>query len=58
MRSNTLNTLDLPTAEQWRKWLADHHNSESEVWLVFHKRCTGRSSIAYDDALDEALCFG
>ena len=28
------------------------------MWLVFHKRHTGRSSIAYQDALDEALCFG
>ncbi len=44
--------------EQWRTWLARHHGSESAVWLVFHKRHTGRPSIAYDDALDEALCFG
>src|ERR1017187_2053436 len=33
-------------------------HSESEVWLVFYKRQTGRSSIAYDDAVNEALCFG
>ena len=58
MRSKTLKTLDVPTLEQWRNWLADHHSTESEVWLVFHKRHTGRPSIAYHDALDEALCFG
>jgi uncharacterized protein YdeI (YjbR/CyaY-like superfamily) len=58
VRSKTLNTLDVPTLEQWRNWLAGHHDSESEVWLVFHKRHTGRPSIAYQDALDEALCFG
>jgi uncharacterized protein YdeI (YjbR/CyaY-like superfamily) len=46
------------TADQWRKWLDEHHDSESEVWLVFHKRHTGVTSIAYLDALDEALCFG
>lgn len=57
-RSKTLKTLDVQTLEQWRSWLADHHDSESEVWLVFHKRHTGRPSIAYQDALDEALCFG
>jgi uncharacterized protein YdeI (YjbR/CyaY-like superfamily) len=28
------------------------------VWLIFHKRHTGRASIAYEDAVDEALCFG
>jgi uncharacterized protein YdeI (YjbR/CyaY-like superfamily) len=51
-------TLDARSGEQWRKWLARHHDSASEVWLVFHKRHTGRLSIAYDDAVDEALCFG
>jgi uncharacterized protein YdeI (YjbR/CyaY-like superfamily) len=39
-------------------WLGDHHATESEVWLVFHKVHTGVESIAYLDALDEALCFG
>jgi uncharacterized protein YdeI (YjbR/CyaY-like superfamily) len=58
VRSKTLNTLDVQTLEQWRNWLANHHGSESEVWLVFHKRHTRRPSIAYEHALDEALCFG
>lgn len=58
MPSKTLKTLDARNCEQWREWLAKHHESESEVWLVFHKRQTGRPSIAYDDAVDEALCFG
>jgi len=53
-----LKTFDARNAEQWRKWLAAHHDSESEVWLVFHKLHTGRASIAFEDALDEALCFG
>jgi uncharacterized protein YdeI (YjbR/CyaY-like superfamily) len=58
MLSKTLKTLDARNCEQWREWLAKHHQSESEVWLVFHKRHTGRPVIAYDDAVDEALCFG
>ena len=58
VRSKTLKTLNVQTLEQWRSWLADHHDAESEVWLVFHKLHTGRPSIAYQDALDEALCFG
>jgi uncharacterized protein YdeI (YjbR/CyaY-like superfamily) len=58
MASSRLKTLDLPTAAQWRAWLAARHACESEIWLVFHKRHTGRPSIAYDDAVDEALCFG
>jgi len=53
-----MKTLDVGTLVQWRKWLEQHHDSESEVWLIFHKRHTGRESIVYSDALDEALCFG
>ncbi len=58
MRAKTLKTLDARTPAEWRRWLADHHDSEPEVWLVFHKRHTGQASIAYEDAVDEALCFG
>jgi uncharacterized protein YdeI (YjbR/CyaY-like superfamily) len=53
-----MKTLLVRTIDQWRDWLAMHHASESEVWLIFHKRQTGAVSIDYKDALDEALCFG
>jgi uncharacterized protein YdeI (YjbR/CyaY-like superfamily) len=53
-----MKTLDARTLEQWRDWLAEHHASESEVWLIFYKRHTGVACIEYQDALDEALCFG
>ncbi len=53
-----MKTIGAQTADQWRKWLDEHHDSESEVWLIFHKLHTGVASIAYLDALDEALCFG
>lgn len=51
-------TLDVRTPDEWRAWLTDHHASVTEIWLVFYKLVTGRPSIAYQDALDEALCFG
>ena len=53
-----MKTFVAQTPDQWHKWLVEHHDSESEVWLVFPKVHTGRRSIAYPDALDEALCFG
>ena len=53
-----MKTLRVETLDRWRDWLGGHHASESEVWLVFYKRQTGVASIAYADALDEALCFG
>src|SRR6266496_294518 len=58
MPSKPLKTVEAQTLAKWRAWLAKHHDSESEVWLIFHKRHTGVASIDYQDALDEALCFG
>jgi uncharacterized protein YdeI (YjbR/CyaY-like superfamily) len=53
-----MKTFDAKTLVRWRKWLAEHHDSESEVWLIFHKQHTGKPTVAYLDALDEALCYG
>jgi uncharacterized protein YdeI (YjbR/CyaY-like superfamily) len=53
-----MKTIFAETADQWRTWLDEHHDSASEVWLIFHKLHTGVRSISYLDALDEALCFG
>jgi uncharacterized protein YdeI (YjbR/CyaY-like superfamily) len=53
-----MKTFDARTRERWRSWLATHHASASEVWLIFHKRHTGKPSVDYKDALDEALCYG
>lgn len=53
-----MKTFDARTLDRWRAWLAAHHASEPEIWLIFHKQHTGKPSVAYLDALDEALCFG
>lgn len=58
MASKNLKTLNVRSCEEWRKWLAEHHHVESEVWLVFHKHHTGSPSISDDDAVDEAMRFG
>jgi uncharacterized protein YdeI (YjbR/CyaY-like superfamily) len=46
------------TAEEWRLWLNSHHNTTKAVWLVYHKPATGKTRVSYDDAVDEAICFG
>lgn len=51
-------TLDISDRAQWRAWLRKHHRTAHEIWLVFHARASGKDSIAYNDAVDEALCFG
>jgi uncharacterized protein YdeI (YjbR/CyaY-like superfamily) len=45
-------------AEQWRAWLTDNHADSAGVWLVLHKKGGQVTSLDYDQALDEALCFG
>ena len=51
-------TLEVPSRQQWRAWLAKHHTSSPGVWLVFHKAHTGVKSMPYEDTVREALCFG
>lgn len=50
--------LHITTRTEWRDWLQQHFNSENEVWLVYAKKSTGEQRIQYNDAVEEALCFG
>lgn len=43
---------------EWRKWLEENFDKKDEVWLVFPKKASGEKSISYNDAVEEALCFG
>ena len=53
-----MKTFDAATLARWQQWLAKNHASASEIWLVYHKKHTGKPSVAYLDSLDEALCYG
>ena len=44
--------------EIWREWLAEHFEIESEVWFVFPMKESGDKALSYNDAVEEALCFG
>lgn len=44
--------------QSWREWLAAHFETDTEVWLVFPVKDSGEESISYNDAVEEALCFG
>jgi len=41
----------------WRKWLTDHFETANEIWFVFPYKSSGKKSITYNDAVEEALCF-
>jgi uncharacterized protein YdeI (YjbR/CyaY-like superfamily) len=51
-------TLYVTDPEEWREWLKAHYKSESEIWLVYYKKATGKPRIEYNDAVEQALCFG
>jgi len=50
--------VSCPDRQAWRTWLQDNHDRCTEVWLVFYKKHTGKSGIAYRDAVEGAICHG
>ena len=46
------------TPAKLRAWLERHHAAASELWVGFHKRDSGKTSITWPESVDEALCFG
>jgi uncharacterized protein YdeI (YjbR/CyaY-like superfamily) len=62
--SPTVKAVDLPEllvadADEWRRWLSAHHADTQGVWLVLAKKGTADpTTLSYDEALDEAICFG
>ena len=51
-------TLYVTDPQEWRGWLKVHYKSESEIWLIYYKKDTGKPRIVYNDAVEQALCFG
>jgi len=51
-------TLHARSRSQWRAWLRKHHQSQDEIWLIYYKKHSGKKRIPYNDAVEEALCFG
>ncbi|MGV8026000.1 MAG: YdeI family protein [Anaerolineaceae bacterium] len=51
-------TLYVADRAAWHAWLEGHSASEQEVWLIYYKKGSGKPRISYEDALEEALCFG
>lgn len=44
--------------QEWRSWLKDNHSQLRGVWLKIAKKASGQASVSYQEALEEALCFG
>lgn len=42
----------------WRQWLPENHEKEHSLWLIIYKKDSDISTVYYDEAVDETLCFG
>jgi uncharacterized protein YdeI (YjbR/CyaY-like superfamily) len=51
-------TLYVTNPKDWRDWLKKNYKTEKEIWLVYYKKGTGKPRIEYNDAVEQALCFG
>jgi uncharacterized protein YdeI (YjbR/CyaY-like superfamily) len=51
-------TLEVQGRAAWRAWLRRNHSTQKEIWLVFHATASRKRSVSYNDAVEEALCFG
>lgn len=43
---------------EWRAWLRKNHKTATEIWLIYYNKQSGKPRIPYNDAVEEALCFG
>lgn len=55
---NNINTLYVSTREAWREWLQANYQNAAEIWLVYPRKHSGQPRIPYNEAVEEALCFG
>lgn len=46
------------TRKEWRKWLEKNHGSVKGIWIIYYKKGSGKATVSYEDAVEEALSFG
>ena len=54
----TMKQVYVRNRKEWRDWLKQNHDKSTGIWLVFYKKHTDKPTLAYDEAVEEALCFG
>jgi uncharacterized protein YdeI (YjbR/CyaY-like superfamily) len=53
-----MKTVYAKDRRKWRAWLEKNHAQCDEIWLVYYKKDSGKPRVPYEDAVEEALCFG
>lgn len=57
-KENEIATFCPASQKEWRQWLQKNHDKKQSVWLIYYKMKTGKRTLSWSDAVDEALCFG
>ena len=55
---NEINTFHAKTRKEWRKWLEKNSQTEKSVWLIIYHKTSDTKSVYYEEAVEEAICFG
>jgi uncharacterized protein YdeI (YjbR/CyaY-like superfamily) len=53
-----MKTVYAKDRREWRAWLQQNHDKCEEIWLVYYKKDSGKPRVPYEDAVEEAVCFG
>jgi uncharacterized protein YdeI (YjbR/CyaY-like superfamily) len=53
-----METRFFKTPDEFRAWLTKHHATATEIGVVFHRKASGKPTMTWSDAVDQALCFG
>ena len=53
-----MQVVSFASSEEWREWIEEHHAKSNGVWLRLFKKNSGEKTVTYDEALEEALCYG
>jgi len=53
-----VDTIYPATRDEWRSWLEKNHDRKKSVWLTYYKKGSGKPGVPYEDAVEEAICYG
>ncbi|OYQ37318.1 hypothetical protein CHU92_08460 [Flavobacterium cyanobacteriorum] len=57
-KPSATNSFYAADRKKWRQWLQQNHQSRVSVWLLIYHKSGSKPSVYYDEAVEEALCFG
>jgi uncharacterized protein YdeI (YjbR/CyaY-like superfamily) len=55
---NGIKAIQAKTRQEWRKWLENHQHSAKSVWLIIYHKKSDKKTVYYEEAVEEAICFG